>query len=65
MISALSRTLIRILAVLYIVLGAILFAAPAWSAANFSWKISPFVAMTMGGWCLGNAFTAWETARIG
>ncbi|HET7143755.1 MAG TPA: hypothetical protein VFI68_07035 [Anaerolineales bacterium] len=65
MISPLSRTLIRILAVLYTVLGAILFAAPTWSAANFSWKISPFVAMTMGGWCLGNAFTAWETARIG
>jgi hypothetical protein len=65
MILPLSRTLIRILAVLYTVLGAILFAAPSWSAANFSWKISPFVAMTMGGWSLGNAFTAWETARIG
>ena len=65
MISPLSRTLIRVLAVLYTVLGAILFVAPTWSAANFSWKISPFVAMTMGGWSLGNAFTAWETARIG
>ena len=65
MISPLSRTLIRVLAFLYAVLGVILFIAPAWSAANFSWKISPFVAMTMGGWSLGNAFTAWETARIG
>ena len=65
MISPLSRTLIRVLAVLYTVLGVILFVAPTWSAANFSWKISPFVAMTMGGWSLGNAFTAWETARIG
>lgn len=65
MISPLSRNLLRVLAVLYAVLGLILFVAPAWSAANFSWKISPFVAMTMGGWSLGNAFTAWETARIG
>jgi hypothetical protein len=65
MISLLSRTLIRILAILYTVLGVILFVAPTWSAANFSWKISPFVAMTMGGWSLGNAFTAWDTARIG
>jgi hypothetical protein len=65
MISPLSRTLLRVLVVLYTVLGVILFVSPAWSAANFSWKISPFVAMTMGGWSLGNAFTAWETAHIG
>lgn len=65
MISSLSRILIRILAILYVLLGVILFVAPGWSAANFSWKISPFVAMTMGGWSLGNAFTAWDAARIG
>ncbi len=65
MISPLSRTLLRVLAFLYALVGVILFIAPEWSAANFSWKISPFVAMTMGGWSLGNAFTAWETARIG
>lgn len=65
MVSPLARTLTRVLSVLYGVLGVILFAAPAWSAANFSWKISPFVAMTMGGWCLGSAYTAWDTARIG
>lgn len=65
MISPLPRTLIRVLAIFYAMLGVILFVAPDWSAANFSWKISPFVAMTMGGWSLGNAFTAWDTARIG
>lgn len=65
MISPLLRRLTILLAILYAVLGLILFLAPAWSAANFSWKISSFVAMTMGGWCLGNAYFAWESVRVG
>src|SRR3989337_4102856 len=39
-------------------MGLVLFVAPAWSAAHFSWKISPMVAMTMGGWYLGSAVMA-------
>src|SRR3990172_236365 len=64
MLSLTSRWLTRTLAALYAILGAILFLAPEWSAASFSWKISPFVAMTIGGWCLGNAGLAWEGARV-
>jgi hypothetical protein len=60
-----TRTLIRVLAVVYALLGIVLFIAPDWSASNFSWKISSFVAMTIGGWCIGNAYTAWEAARLG
>ena len=65
MITPLTRTSLRVSAVLYAALGVVLFAAPDWSAANFAWKISAFVAMTMGGWCIGNAYTAWDAARIG
>ena len=65
MISATVRRLNTGLALLYGLLGLVLFLTPAWSAANFSWKISPFVAMTMGGWCLGNGYFAWETVRLG
>ncbi|MCA9999075.1 MAG: hypothetical protein KDE56_25100 [Anaerolineales bacterium] len=65
MISVTVRRLNVGLAALYGLLGVVLFLAPAWSAANFSWKISPFVAMTMGGWCLGNGYFAWETVRLG
>lgn len=65
MLPRTSRVLTFVVAALYGLLGIVLFFAPGWSAANFSWKISPFVAMTMGGWCLGNAYTAWEAARIG
>lgn len=65
MITPLTRTSLRVSAVLYAALGVVLFTAPDWSAANFAWKISAFVAMTMGGWCIGNAYTAWDAARIG
>ena len=64
MLSPASRWLTRALAALYAILGAILFLAPEWSAASFPWKVSPFVAMTIGGWCLGNAVFAWEGARL-
>jgi hypothetical protein len=50
--------------VLFALIGLVLFVAPEWSAGNFLWKISPFVAMTMGGWYLGSAIMAWEAARV-
>ena len=58
-----SRALTGVLAVLYAVLGLVLFFAPGWSAPNFAWSVSPFVAMTMGGWCLGTAVYAGVSAR--
>lgn len=64
MLSTMSRALTGTLAVLYAVLGLVLFFAPVWSAPNFAWSVSPFVAMTMGGWCLGTAVYAWVSARV-
>jgi len=58
---------VRMLAILggalLVINGLPLFFAPMWAAANFSWRIAPFVAMTMGGWSLGGAFYAWEVIR--
>jgi hypothetical protein len=54
----------RIMAVLLASLGIVLFVAPEWASPNFLWKVSPFVAMTMGGWYLGNGIMAWEVARV-
>lgn len=48
---------------LYSLLGVILFAAPEWAFVNFAWNVSPMVAMTIGGWCLGNAWAAFVVAR--
>ncbi len=65
MISSALRVWLYALAVGYGAMGAILFAAPNWAANNFAWRISPFVAMTIGGWCIGTAFACLVVARRG
>src|SRR5262245_15333573 len=45
-------------------MGLVLFFGPGWSADNFLWKVSPFVAMTMGGWYVGSAVVAFEAVRV-
>jgi hypothetical protein len=57
-IQALPRGLMYLTAIVFGLMGLVLFLAPDWSAANFAWNISPLVAMTMGGWYLGSAATA-------
>lgn len=58
MLSPVMRAALLLLGAVYGVLGIVLFVFPSWAASNFAWPISPFVAMTMGGWCLGNAWCA-------
>jgi hypothetical protein len=60
-----TRAALRIGAALYIVLGLVLFAAPDWAASNFPWNVSPLVAMTIGGWTLGNGIGLWFAATAG
>ena len=57
-LSPLPRGLMYVTTIAFGLMGLVLFVAPDWSAANFSWKISPMVAMTMGGWYLGSAVMA-------
>lgn len=61
MLSPVSRGLTFGLALYYLVLGLVLFLSPQKMAENFAWNVSPFVAMTIGGWCLGNAWMALVT----
>lgn len=63
MLSNISRWLTYLLAILYTVLGALLYLLPENLAPVFAWKVTPFMIMTIGGWCLGNAWLAWITAR--
>lgn len=62
-LSSVARSLTYLVAGAYFVLGTILFIAPAWAAPNFAWNVSPMVAMTVGGWCLGNAWAAFVVAH--
>lgn len=63
MLSNLSRWLTYLLAVLYAILGSLLFLFPTTLAPVFAWKVTPFMTMTIGGWALGNAWLAWISAR--
>lgn len=50
-----ARLLLTAAAVAYAVTGVPLFVSPEWASEHFAWTVSPFVAMTAGGWCLGTA----------
>ena len=64
MLSATSRGLTYVVAVLYAILGIVLFLFPEWATANFPWQVTPFIVMTIGAWYLGGAFVAWQSVRL-
>jgi hypothetical protein len=63
MLSNTSRLLTYLNALLYAILGTFLFILPEQLAPAFAWKVTAFMTMTIGGWCLGNAWLAWFAAR--
>lgn len=65
MLAPKTRAAIRVGALLYLGLGLVLFAVPEWAASVFPWSVTPFVAMTIGGWSLGNGVGAWFAAARG
>jgi hypothetical protein len=50
-------------AALALITGLMLFVAPGQMAPVFAWNVTPLMAMTIGGWCLGNAWLAFWVAR--
>jgi hypothetical protein len=62
-LSSATRILAGASAFAFSLLGMVLFATPTWSAERFSWDVSPFVTMTIGGWCLGTAVMGWIAVR--
>ncbi len=66
-----ARLLLAVAAAAYVLTGVPLFVAPGWASEHFAWRVSPFVAMTAGAWCLGTAvfalyaatWTRWSAVR--
>ncbi|HEX2054527.1 MAG TPA: hypothetical protein VHJ78_12485 [Actinomycetota bacterium] len=65
MMPAPQRRLAYLVAGVFLLPGAALYLFPERAADDFSWPITPFVAMTMGSWFLGGAYVAWRAARLG
>jgi hypothetical protein len=63
MLSNTSQWFTYLTGLLYAILGFLLFFLPEHFAPVFAWKVTPFITMTIGGWCIGNAWLAWITAR--
>jgi hypothetical protein len=63
MLSTTSRWLTYLVAILYTILGVSLFVLPEQLAPVFAWKVTAFMTMTIGGWCVGNAWLAFVVAR--
>lgn len=63
MLSTTSRLLTYACAVLYGILGVLMYMMPEQLAPVFAWKVTAFMTMTIGGWCIGNAWLAYITAR--
>jgi hypothetical protein len=63
MLSSLSRLLTYLNAGLYGVLGLFLYFFSETLAPLFAWNVTPSMAMTIGGWCMANAWLAFITAR--
>src|SRR5215211_3469500 len=63
MLSNTSRWFTYALSILYAVLGVLLFFLSGQLAPVFAWKVTAFMVATMGGWCIGNAWSAFITAR--
>lgn len=63
MLSTTSRVFTYLLAALYALIGVILFIQPEQQAPVFAWNVTGFMTMTIGAWCLGNAWLAFFTAR--
>jgi hypothetical protein len=65
MLTRRTRSLTYAAGAAFALVGAVLFVAPGWAADHFPWRVSPFLAMTMGGWYLGAALFAGAGARDG
>ena len=58
-----ARRAAAVQALAFAAIGAVFFVAPGWSADEFPWRVSHFLAMTMGAWYLGSAVFAWTVLQ--
>jgi hypothetical protein len=59
-----SKTTLAICGLVLVFTGVGLFLVPEFGSENFAWDVSPFVAMTIGGWSIGLGVMALDAARL-
>jgi len=58
-----AKTILALTGLALIFSGLGLFLLPEYAADNFAWRVSPFLAMTIGGWSVGMGVMALDAAR--
>ena len=58
-----SKTILALTGLALTFTGLGLFLLPEYGAENFAWRVSPFLAMTIGGWAVGMGVMALDAAR--
>jgi hypothetical protein len=58
-----AKTVLAVTGLVLVFTGVALFLLPEYAADNFAWAVSPFVAMTIGGWSAGLGVMALDAAR--
>ncbi|MDQ3493851.1 MAG: hypothetical protein M3452_11430 [Chloroflexota bacterium] len=58
-----ARLSLWVAAVAFLVLGVVAWLVPGFASERFPWSVSPFLAMTIGGWSIGSALFAADAAR--
>jgi hypothetical protein len=59
-----SKTILAICGLVFVFTGVGLFLVPEFGSENFAWNVTPFVAMTIGGWSIGMGVMALDAARL-
>lgn len=60
-----STGLLVVAAVAFLLIGMPSFLAPSWAVGEFPWAVGPFLAQTIGAWCIGNALICLHAFRVG
>lgn len=58
-----ARVLLLVAAVAFLLLGVTAWLLPAQASEQFPWSVSPFLAMTIGGWSIGTGLFVADAAR--
>ncbi|MEP7360119.1 MAG: hypothetical protein ABI744_00935 [Chloroflexota bacterium] len=59
-----SKTVLALCGLVLVFTGVGLFLVPEFGSENFAWTVSPFVAMTIGGWSIGMGVMALDASRL-
>jgi hypothetical protein len=63
--ARISGGLLVVAGIAFLLIGIPSFVAPSWAVGEFPWTVGPFLAQTIGAWCIGNALICFHAVWLG